>query len=361
MDLSERYRPKNLADLIGQDFVVRTLSNALCLKNIPNAYLFQGRRGTGKTSAARIVAKALVCEGLADDLSVPCGECPVCLQVDAGSSVSVLEVDAASNRGIDDIRSITEVSRLGGKEKKVLILDEIHQLTGAAEDAFLKTLETPSPGVLFILCTTEPYSVEATLQSRCQRLTFKPVPIQMLSDYLASICELEDLEHEPGALSSIASAAEGVPRDALKSLDLLSSSGSITLGDVRELLQAVDVKLLYQLTSLVVQRDVHRCLALFKEQIEPDAGGDFVFFVRRWVDYIRTLCLLSVGAEEDYLGIKVYKQMLEQAHSLSVVKWLEITTSLCVLAQNVQQNYISGKVLFEMEIVRLCQVLEEGK
>ncbi|MBN2170518.1 MAG: DNA polymerase III subunit gamma/tau, partial [Candidatus Krumholzibacteriota bacterium] len=236
--LALKYRPGRFAEMVGQDQVTTVLQGALQQGRIAQAYLFSGPRGCGKTTAARLLAKALNCaEGPAAE---PCGTCDSCRSIAAGTSLAVVEVDAASNRGIDDIRRIREeagYSSVGGRTK-VYIIDEAHQITGDAANAFLKTLEEPPPGVVFVLATTEPQKIIPTIHSRCQRFAFRLLSVDEIVGRLAFIAEAEGLTAPREALLAVARRAEGSMRDGLTLFDqvLASVEGALTLDAVTEVL-----------------------------------------------------------------------------------------------------------------------------
>ena len=228
--LYRKYRPKVLADLLGQELTVTILQNAAKLDRFAHAYLFYGSRGTGKTTAARLVAKVANCETRSTDKKFhekgePCNKCRVCAEIDGGSALDVIEVDAASNRGIDEIRNLKEVVHTvpSSYPRKVFIIDEVHMLTGPAFNALLKTLEEPPEHCIFILATTEFEKLPATITSRTQRFAFKKLDKQTIIKKLDAICKAEKLQCEPEALELIAVAAEGGLRDAESLLDQIVS------------------------------------------------------------------------------------------------------------------------------------------
>ncbi|PYN09891.1 MAG: DNA polymerase III subunit gamma/tau, partial [Candidatus Rokuibacteriota bacterium] len=223
--LARKYRPQAFDAVVGQDAITRTLRNALASGRIAHAYLFAGPRGVGKTTTARLLAKALLCPQRAG--AEPCGICGVCQEIQAGSAVDVIEIDGASNRKIDDVRTLRENVKYAPARGrvKVYIIDEVHQLTGDAFDALLKTLEEPPSHVVFILATTDPRDIPATILSRVQRFDFKPIPPETLAASLTAILEAEKVRFDPAALPLIARGAEGSLRDALSLLDTALAYG----------------------------------------------------------------------------------------------------------------------------------------
>ncbi|HDZ59911.1 MAG TPA: DNA polymerase III subunit gamma/tau, partial [Actinobacteria bacterium] len=250
-----KYRPVVFDEVKGQDHVTRTLRNAIVTGKISHAYLFAGSRGTGKTSVAKLLAKALNCvDGPTAD---PCGKCESCIAIGAGTSLDVVEMDAASNRGIDDIRDIRDkvaFSPVEGKSK-VYILDEAHMLTKEASNAFLKVLEEPPPHVIFVLCTTEAHKVLPTIQSRCQRFEFRRPNADMVLEVLDRVTAEEQLDIEKAGLEAIARAAAGSFRDAIGVLDQLATycEGEIKLTDVLSLLGTVESELLFEAVDIVAE------------------------------------------------------------------------------------------------------------
>ncbi len=245
--LYRRHRPQSFADVVGQEHVVRTLSNAIERDRVHHAYLFVGSRGTGKTSMAKILAKSLNCVN--GPTLTPCGECESCVAIAAGGSMDVIEMDAASNRSVDDIRELRE--RVGyapaAGRWKVYILDEAHMLTKEAWNAFLKTLEEPPPNTVFILATTEAHKVMPTIADRCQRFDFQRPSIEQLTEVLTRVAAAEQIAIDAPAISMISRSASGSFRDALSTLDqLVSYSGeTVHLDDVLDLLGVADAELLF--------------------------------------------------------------------------------------------------------------------
>ena len=291
--LYRKYRPQNFDEVVGQEAVVRTLKNAITSEQVRQAYLFAGPRGTGKTSMARILAKSLNCErGPTPD---PDGTCSVCRGIAAGTSLDVIEMDAASQRGIDDIREIRDRVVLQPVEGryKVYILDEAHQLTDAAWNALLKLIEEPPPHLVFIFCTTDLSKVLPTVRSRCQTFVFQRPRLQDLITVLTYVAEGEGIDAPPQALSLVARAARGSFRDATSTLDQLASATGkqITVQSVLQLLGTVEEDALFRLCDLVVDRDTAGALTFIEELSEQ--GNDLGRLVSDLIEHLRHLMLVQ--------------------------------------------------------------------
>lgn len=292
--LYRQWRPTTFSELVGQPHVAQTLQNALMRAKVAHAYLFCGPRGTGKTSVARILARALNCERGGVE---PCNECRTCKKILAGASLDVLEVDAASNRGIDEIRDLREKTRYapGEGRYKVYIVDEVHMLTAEAANALLKTLEDPPPHMVFILATTEPHKIPLTIVSRCQRFDFRRLAIEEILRRLEEVCRHLSVRTEPGVLRVIARHADGALRDALSLLDqCLAFAGEVlTAADVAAVLGNVDEELLGRLTQALVRRDTATCLAMVEEVWS--GGKDMRQLVLDLLAYLRELLLAALN------------------------------------------------------------------
>ena len=301
--IARKWRPQTFAEVIGQEHVTRTLANAIVSGRVAHAYIFSGARGVGKTTTARILAKALNC--VKGPAAEPCNECDSCREISAGSSLDVIEIDAASNRGIDQIRELREMVRYApaSSRYKVVILDEAHMLTPEASNALLKTLEEPPDRVVFILATTEPDELADTIRSRSQHFHFRALSFAEITAALAQIAAQEKWNVEPGALAVMARAAEGSVRDALSLLEQARAYSGETISDaqVRELLGVVPQETLDLLTAAIEQRSATLALELVHGLLAQ--GQNLPSFCREAIGHFRNLLVAKVcGAESDLVA-----------------------------------------------------------
>lgn len=274
--LARKWRPKKFADLVGQQHVVKALQNALDKGRLHHAYLLTGTRGVGKTTIARILAKSLNCEQAQH--GEPCGVCPSCQAIDAGRFVDLLEIDAASNTGIDNIREVLENAQYAptAGKYKVYIIDEVHMLSKSAFNAMLKTLEEPPEHVKFILATTDPHKVPITVLSRCLQFVLRNMTSQQVTEHLAHVLKSEQIVYEPTALALLGRAAQGSMRDALSLLDqaIAMGSGSVQETDVRQMIGAVDKRYLYELLEYLMEQNGEQLLVKAQEMASNAIGFD---------------------------------------------------------------------------------------
>ena len=296
--LYRRHRPGSFDEVVGQQHVVRTLRNAVEQGKVHHAYLFVGSRGTGKTSMAKILARSLNCERGGPTVT-PCGECESCVTIAAGTSIDVIEMDAASNRSVDDVRDLRErvaYAPAGGRWK-VYILDEAHMLTKEAWNAFLKTLEEPPPNTVFVLATTESHKVMATIADRCQRFDFQRPSLEQISEVLNRVAATESIQLDPGAAGMIARSAQGSFRDALGTLDQLVAFGGnkVGLDEVLEMLGAADAELLFDAVDAVAAADPKAVLVGVEKMAA--SGRDPSQFARDLLAHLRFLLVTQTTGE----------------------------------------------------------------
>ncbi len=301
--IARKWRPQTFADLVGQEHVTETLGNAIKKDRVAHAYIFSGARGVGKTTAARILAKALNCVN--GPTAEPCGVCDSCKEIAAGSSLDVIEIDAASNRGIDQIRELREMVRYApaASRSKVVILDEAHMLTGEASNALLKTLEEPPERVIFVMATTQPEDLEDTIRSRSQHFHFRALTFNEITDRLKYIASKENLKIEDGALAVIARMAEGSMRDALSLLEQARAYCGDDIQDqaVRDLLGVVPEDALNELVQAIAEQSAERALGLV-HRFQKE-GRNLQHFCREAIRHMRNLLIARVcGADSDLLA-----------------------------------------------------------
>lgn len=298
--LYNKYRPRRFSDVVGQQVPVRTLSNALERGNIDGAYLLTGPRGTGKTSTARIFAKAAMCTDRADGSSDACDECQSCQDFDAGASLDYQEIDGASNKGIDNVRRVISWASLPPQiaKRRVVVVDEVHLLSNDAVSALLKTIEEPPTGVVFLLCTTNPAKVPATIRSRCIRLMFSPISDADVAGRLRDICVSEGYGYDDAALSELARRAQGGLRDAISSLSAVASysGSSVTSKDVEKVLGAGENGRVSRLLADFADRNLTRCMTFVESGDTSDMVKDAVL---RLDDAIGDALMLACVSADD--------------------------------------------------------------
>ena len=293
--IARKYRPQNFAELIGQEHVRTTIENAITQQRIAHGYIFSGQRGTGKTTVARILARCLNC--VQGPTTTPCGVCSSCLEIAAGNSPDVIEIDAASNRGINEMRELRENVRYrpARDRYKVFIVDEAHQITSEAFNALLKTLEEPPEWAVFILCTTEAHKIPTTIASRCQQFSFRSVDFAEVMKRMEEICAKEGIEADSEALSVLAQAGEGSVRDSLSALDqaIACCGTKLDAAEVRGLLGMFSLDSLGEVTRALVEQDSRRMLDLVME-LERN-GRNLQHFCRELARYFRNLLVVKVA------------------------------------------------------------------
>jgi len=359
--LYRTWRPQAFRDMVGQQHIVQTLQNAIREERLSHAYLFSGPRGTGKTSAAKILAKAINCErGPAPE---PCNECPACLGITAGTVMDVVEIDAASNRGIDEIREIRDKVRYAPTEvrRKVYIIDEVHMLTAEAFNALLKTLEEPPRHALFVLATTEPHRVPATIVSRCQRFEFRRVSVAEQAARMREICRHEGIEAEDEALEYIARLSDGGMRDALSLLDQIASftDGKVTLRDAVEITGGLQDEQFARLAEAVRNGDAGAALgeaeALMRAGKNPERCLELI--MRDFRDLL--LLRLAPNAVAGESGASGTGRLGELAGAFSVERLFFIIETLNRYL--VDMKYAAHpQTMFELALLKLCAETEQA-
>lgn len=355
--LYRAYRPQNFKDVVGQNHIIRTLKNQIQNNNVGHAYLFCGTRGTGKTSTAKIFARAVNCENSIDE--EPCNECEVCKDILNDNIMDVIEIDAASNNSVDDIREIREnVKYTPAKCKyKVYIIDEVHMLSQGAFNALLKTLEEPPSYVIFILATTEPHKIPATILSRCQRFDFKRVTVKDMATRMKEICDDVNIEVDERALNLIARNSQGALRDALSILDqcMSFSEGNIEYKDVVDLLGTVNIEQLFEMAEYVIKEDTKKCLEILNEFVIW--GKDIKNLVDDLIDHFRNLMVCKVSKDLDEI-ISLPDETVELLKSQSsLIETNEIIRILNILSttQDAIKSSTNPRVLAEVSIMKLSQ------
>lgn len=319
--LYRRWRSQNFDEVVGQEHVTQTLRNALREGRVAHAYLFSGPRGTGKTSTARIFAKALNCS--APEADRPCNQCPTCVAINEGRMLDLIEIDAASNNSVEDVRELRDKVSFRPSEGryKVYIIDEVHMLSGAAFNALLKTLEEPPPHVRFILATTEPHRIPATVLSRCQRFDFRRIPAPEIAGHLRHIVEAEGFQAEEEALMAIARSAQGCMRDAVSLLDQMFSYGdkTVTLRQVQQTLGAVGGQLVIELVDALAEKQIPKGLRLVQQLVLD--GASLTEFAHQVVEHLRGVMVLQMAQDPQLLSdlpSETVRQMQKQAQQMNL-------------------------------------------
>lgn len=354
---AQKYRPQGFDDIIGQEVIARTLKNSVTRGRVANAYIFCGPRGVGKTSVARIVSKTLNCEEAPE--KSPCNRCVSCEEITKGNNMDVLEIDGASNRGIDEIRALRENVKFSPSrgEFKIYIIDEVHMLTPEAFNALLKTLEEPPGHVKFIFATTEAHKVLPTIMSRCQRFDFKRIPPGLIFDRVMMIAKKENIDIDEKAALLIARSADGSLRDALVILDQMVSFSEkkISTDDVIELLGMVHKDRIFDLSDAVILNDTRRVMGVLDELI--NGGKDPVFIVNSLMGHYRDLMILKTAgaptsdmafSEDELVRMKKQQEKL----SLEEILYILQTLSHCL---TLMKNTMFTRAPLEISLIRLAR------
>lgn len=355
--LYRAWRPQSFQDMVGQRHIIQTLQNAIREQRVSHAYLFSGPRGTGKTSAAKILAKAVNCEnGPAEE---PCNECEACRRITTGAVMDVQEIDAASNRGVEEIRDLREKVKYVPTEvrRKVYIIDEVHMLTTEAFNALLKTLEEPPAHVMFILATTEPHKLPATIISRCQRFDFRRVSLEEQSERLERICSEEGIAAEPAALQYISRLSDGGMRDALSILDQIASftGGKVSYQQVLDMTGGIPSEQFGRLAAAIKQADAGLVLQIVEQFMQEGKSADKC--MENLLYYFRDLLMIKMVPEADKLTDRVlnpadFKEMAEAFSKEELFRMIDTLNRY----QSDMKYASQPQTLFEVALLKLCGI-----
>ena len=353
-------RPERFNEIIGQKHIVRILQHQLETDNVSQAYLFTGTRGTGKTTTARILAKALNCTGNPADGQLPCGECENCKAIKEGRFLDVIEMDAASNNGVDDIRDLIDrvnYPPMVGRYK-VYIIDEVHMLSTAAFNALLKTLEEPPEHVVFVLCTTDPHKVPETIQSRCQRFDFRRFSVEEIVGYLERISKGEGFEYEPEALEFIAAKSAGGMRDATTALEQVGvyTEGKITLDEATRMFGQIDIAALFEIAGYIARRDTPSCFVWINDLV--GRGVDLAQFARDLASHLRNLYVTAITGGENGIVACTAAQLeryRQQAAEFGGVDRLARALDICGALVAELRNSADARLSVEIAMTRLTR------
>nr|WP_314276315.1 DNA polymerase III subunit gamma/tau [uncultured Peptostreptococcus sp.] len=348
--LYREYRPLVFDDIIGQEHIVKTLKNQIKDNSMSHAYLFCGTRGTGKTTTAKILSRAVNCQ--VDSKDHPCNECPTCVSILDSSNLDVIEIDAASNNSVDDIRELRDTVKYtpANSKYKVYIIDEVHMLSQGAFNALLKTLEEPPSYVIFILATTEPNKIPATILSRCQRFDFKRVSVEELMDRMRLICQKEDISIDEDALRIIARNGQGSVRDSLSILDKCLSFGGSTLtgNQVIDLLGGTDPDQLFKIAKSIIESDVCKSMEMIDDYFMW--GKDLRLLVEDITDFFRTLMMIKIFGQAGSL-VDLSKDQVDSCRDLAdKVETEEIIRILTILSELIDKLRLSSNQRMTLEI-----------
>ena len=356
--LYREWRPRTFEDVVGQEHITTTLKNEILNDRVAHAYLFCGTRGTGKTSTAKVMAKALNCLDLHG--GEPCNECEMCKKINEGLAIDVTELDAASNNGIDKIRDIIDDTKYPPQEAKykIYIMDEVHMLSVGAVNAFLKTLEEPPKNVIFILATTDPQKLPITILSRCQRFDFKRINQKEITSRLKRIVDSQNITYEQKSLELIARVCDGAMRDALSILDQAIAMGEkqINYEDLVSILGLVTNEYLFDITYAIIDRSIEKCMVIIDKLVY--SGKDMQLFIKDLIAHFRNLLMVKVtNNPEEVLDMSLenISMIKEQGHKIRVE---EIMRAIRIL-QDAEMNSKASKqsrLYLELAIIKMCKI-----
>ena len=367
--LYREWRPRTFNDVVGQEHITTTLKNEILNDRIAHAYLFCGTRGTGKTSTAKVMAKALNCFNIQD--GEPCNECEMCKKINEGLSMDVTELDAASNNGIDRIRDIIDDTKYPPQEGKykIYILDEVHMLSGGAVNAFLKTLEEPPSNVIFILATTDPQKLPINILSRCKRFDFKRINQKDISDRLRKITESQNVSVDEKSLDLIARVADGAMRDSLSILDQAIAMGdnNIKYDDLISILGLVTNEYLFDITNSIVERNIEKAMVIIDKLVF--SGKDIHLFIKDLIGHFRNLLMVKVSnTPEEILDMSLENIELIQSGTNVTAKIAkeqgkkirieEIMRGIRILQEGEANSKVSkqSRLYLELSIIKMCKI-----